>query len=199
MKEQSRKTEYPWVYIASLIVALALWRAFVVDGSTHLLANFTPIGAIALFAGAKLSSRKMRYLFPIAVLLVSDILMFPNETSSSFLYSGWMWTYLAFTATVFFGELISKVIKFTTIFAASVASALCHWLLADFGVWFGGGINILTGMPFEKNMEGLLVCYSLGFPFFIKLVISTITYSFVLFGLNGIINRLLEKKELALK
>ena len=199
MKEQNIKTEYPWVYIAGLIVALALWRAFVVDGSTHLLGNFTPIGAIALFAGAKLSNRKMRYIFPIAVLLASDILMSPSETSSGFLYSGWMWTYLAFIATVFFGERISKVVKFTTLFTASVASALCHWVLADFGVWVGGGINILTGMPFEKNLEGLLVCYSLGFPFFLKLAISTVIYSFVIFGLNGLISRTFEKKRLALE
>ncbi len=169
------------------------------DGSTHLLANFTPIGAIALFAGAKLSNRKIRYLFPIAVLLISDILMSSSETSSGFLYSGWMWTYLAFTATVFFGEQISKVIKFTTVFAASVASALAHWLLADFGVWYGGGINILTGIPFEKNMEGLLLCYSLGFPFFLKLAISTIIYSFVIFGLNKLLSHAFEKREIALR
>ena len=98
------------------------------DGSTNLLGNFTPIGAIALFAGAKLSNRKIRYLFPMAVLLISDILMSPSETSGGFLYSGWMWTYLAFIATVFFGERISKVDQVYNCFSASVASALTHWV-----------------------------------------------------------------------
>lgn len=39
------------------------------------LPNFTPIGAIALFAGVYLQSRKLQLLVPIAALLVSDILL----------------------------------------------------------------------------------------------------------------------------
>ena len=198
MREENRKIETRWAGIAALIIGLALWSAFFVDGSTNLLGNFTPIGAIALFAGAKFSNRKIRYLFPMAVLLISDLLMV-SETSGGFLYSGWMWTYLAFIITVFFGERISEMIKFTTIFSASVASALTHWILADFGVWFGGGINILSGMPFEKTMQGLILCYSLGFPFFLKLAASTILYSFMIFGLHKFISRALEKRELALR
>ena len=80
-----------------------------------------------------------------------------------------------------------------------MAFALCHWVLDDFGVWVGGGINILTGIPFEKSLEGLLVCYSLGFPFFLKLAASTILYSFILFGLDKLINKASEKSELALR
>ena len=198
MKEENNKTEQRWIGIVALIIALALWRAFVVDGSTNLLANFTPIGAIALFAGATFQNRQMRYLFPLAILLVSDLLMAKNQGYGGLLYSGWIWTYLAFTITVFFGEKISKLIKITTLFSASLGSALVHWILADFGVWLGGGINIITGVPFEKTIQGLLVCYSLGFPFFLKLAISTLLYSFVIFGLHSVVNKTFEKRGPAL-
>ena len=105
MKEENNKTGQRWLAIAALIITLALWRAFVVDGSTNLLANFTPIGAIALFAGATLQNRKMRYLFPLAILLISDLLMVSDLATNPLLYSGWIWTYLAFIIAVFFGEM----------------------------------------------------------------------------------------------
>ena len=198
MKEENNKTEQRWLAIVALIIALALWRAFVVDGSTNLLGNFTPIGAIALFAGATLQNRKMRYVFPLAILLISDLLMVSELATNTLLYSGWIWTYLAFIIAVFFGEKISKLIKITTLFSASLGFALVHWILADFGFWFGGGINIITGVPFEKTIQGLLVCYSLGFPFFLKLAISTLLYSFVIFGLHSVINKTFEKRGPAL-
>ena len=189
MKEEDKKTNNQWISIIALIIALAAWRAFVVEGSTSLLANLTPIGAIALFAGANFQNRMVRYLFPLGILMMSDVLMRWEGMDNAFLYSGWMWVYLAFTITIFFGEKMSKLIKIRTVFLASLASALVHWILSDFGYWIGGGINILTNTPFERTAQDLLVCYSLGFPFFLKLAASTFLYSVLIFSLYSLLNR----------
>jgi len=181
MKE-SNLSNFHWTGVVALIVAVAAWRAFVLDGSSSLLANFTPIGAIALFAGAYFHNRIWRYFFPLAILFLSDLFLTQGILETGFLYVGWLWVYLAFIFTIFLGETISQKIKFTTVASASIGSALVHWLLSDLGFWWSGGINILSGVPFEKTLSGLLICYSLGFPFFLKLASSTLLYSLLLFG-----------------
>jgi len=181
MKE-SNISNFHWAGVVALIFTVAAWRAFINDGSTSLLANFTPIGAIALFAGTYFHNRICRYFFPLAILFLSDLFLTRSIVETSFLYVGWIWVYLAFIFTIFIGEKISQKVKFATVASASIGSALIHWLLSDFGFWLGGGINILSGAPFEKTLPGLLVCYSLGFPFFLKLATSTLLYSLLMFG-----------------
>lgn len=175
-------SNFHWAGVVALIVAVAAWRAFVADGTTSLLANFTPIGAIALFAGSYFHNRVWRYFFPLAILFLSDLFLTRSIVNTSFLYAGWLWVYLAFVLTIYLGETISQKIKFSTVAAASIGSALVHWLLSDFGFWLTGGINVISGAPFEKTLSGLLICYSLGFPFFLKLASSTLLYSLLMYG-----------------
>ena len=186
MTNKSLKVDLRWIGIATLIIAVALWRSFISDGSTFVTATFTPIGAMALFAGALFYDRVSRYLFPVIVLLISDIILTFIESGLStdnMLYDGWFWVYLAFIVAVFFGEKIANHIRFTTIASTSVGTALVHWLLSDFGFWLTGGINVISGLPFARSLEGLMTCYTLGFPFFLKLAGSTLLYSLILFGI----------------
>ena len=201
MINKSLKMDLRWISIATLIMAVALWRSFISDGSTFVAANFTPIGAMALFSGAHFYGRVSRYLFPVIVLLISDIVLGFKESGFStdnILYDGWFWVYLAFIVAVFFGEKIANHIRFTTIASASVGTALVHWLLSDFGFWLTGGINVISGLPFEQSVEGLMTCYTLGFPFFLKLAGSTLLYSLMLFGSYFFLKRL-RSSELAIQ
>src|SRR5690606_10290219 len=106
-------------------------------------ANFTPIGAMALFGGTYFSNKVKAFSFPIITLLVSDIILmqiFYQEHATGFLYKGWYWTYIAFGVMVLIGTLIKKVSVKSIAFSA-IGAALAHWLIADFGVWYGGCTN----------------------------------------------------------
>lgn len=147
-------------------------------------ANFTPIGAMALFGGAYFKSYDKAFLFPIATLFMSDLilmqLIYP-EHSTGLLYKGWYWTYLAFALVVLIGRFIKKV-NVKSVVISAVAAALVHWVIADFGVWLGGGMNLATGKPYPPTFNGLMECYMMAIPFMKNLLLGNLIYGAILFG-----------------
>jgi len=176
-----------WKYEILIVLVFAFWRAFLFDGSNFVTANISPLGAIALFSGAKIQNSAAKYTIPIGILLISDLLISENGFH---LYDGWIWVYSSYLLAVFFGSKIGEKSKALNISYGCLAAALTHWLLADFGVWLGG-INVLTGLPFPKTFEGLIQCYTLGYPFFQKVLFANCMYALALFGATNYLIRLI--------
>ncbi|MEO0331840.1 MAG: DUF6580 family putative transport protein, partial [Bacteroidota bacterium] len=170
--------------LLAIVLLMGLWRILNNGGQLTPLANFTPFGALALFGGAYFTSKVRAYFFPLLMLLVSDLVMMQTYFSqyrSGLLYDGWYWTYLAFALMVFVGTLIRRV-HWKSVLAASVGAALIHYIVTDFGVWLGGGIDLTTGQPFTRDWSGLVSCYILALPFLKNMLLSNLLYSLFLFG-----------------
>ena len=69
-----------------------------------------------------------------------------------------------------------KSISFRLIGALS--GALSFFIITNFGVWVAGG--------YEKNLDGLILCYTLAIPFFTYTLLSTLLYSFLIEVINSI-------------
>lgn len=106
--------------------------------------NFSPVTAIALFSGLNFTNKRIAFLIPLLILFLSDLIM-GISAINLFVYSG-------FLAIVFLGTKV-KSIKFTNILLGS----FIFFLISNFGVW-------ILGYP--KNIEGLILCYSMAIPFF---------------------------------
>src|SRR5438105_10124480 len=87
--------------------------------------NFTPIAAIALFGGAKFSSKPTAFLVPLAGLFLSD-LVFGFYGITPVVYG-------SFALTVCLGFCVRRSVQRTAL--AAVASAILFFVLANFGVW----------------------------------------------------------------
>lgn len=148
------------------------------------IANFTPIGAMALFGGTYFSDNRKSFLFPLLSLFLSDIVMmqlFYPTLTSGLLYSGWFWTYGAFALMVLIGKMVKKV-SIRSVIGAAVGAALTHWLISDFGVWLAGGDDISTGLPLAKNLQGFVQCYVQALPYLKNMLVGNLIYCGVLFG-----------------
>lgn len=166
------------------IVLTAVLRLLNTGNNLSPLANFTPIGAMALFGGAYFNERWKGYFFPLLTLFFSDVFMMKiiySGHSNGLLYSGWYWTYGAFAVMVLIGQYIKKV-SFKSVIIAAVAAALSHWVITDLGVWMGGGIDITTGKPYTSDVHGFIQCYVLAIPFMKNMLIGNLVYGSVLFG-----------------
>ena len=106
--------------------------------------NFSPVTTIALFSGLNFTDKKIAFLVPILILFLSDLII-GISVINLFVYSG-------FLAVVFLGTRV-RSIKFSNI----LLSSFIFFLISNFGVW-------VIGYP--KNIEGLLLCYSMAIPFF---------------------------------
>ena len=106
--------------------------------------NFSPVTAIALFGGLNFSDKRIAFSIPLVVLFLSDLIL-GISMINLFVYTG-------FLTIVFLGTKI-KSIKFGNI----ILSSFIFFLISNFGVW-------IIGYP--KNIEGLILCYTMAIPFF---------------------------------
>lgn len=176
-----------------LIIAAALYRIW----DTRPM-GFAPQIAMALFAGSVSKDKRFAFLFPILSMFISDLLYqalySQGLTPIKGFYSGQVINYLIIASVTIIGFFINKN-KFNHIFLGSVAGAIYFFLVSNFTVWIGGGLDI-NNLPYAKSFDGLLLCYSEALPFFKWSVLSTLLFNGVFFGSYYLLSKSVLKNEL---
>jgi hypothetical protein len=153
--------------------------------------GFAPQIAMALFAGSIVKDKKFAFLLPLFSMLISDIIyefLFQFHISSvPGFYNGQLINYILFAALTVVGFAIKKTNP-VHILTGSVAGATIYFLLSNFTVWIGGGLDI-TNLPYPKTFNGLLHCYTEAIPFYRGSLYATLLFSGVLFGGYFLINK----------
>lgn len=135
--------------------------------------NFTPIGAMALFAGTYISNKKHAFLLPVLTLLASDILL--QLVNGSGFYRDMIFVYGSFALITGIGFLLRGREQRQTIMVASLVSSIAFFLITNFGTWLMWDIYPKTG-------AGLISCYIAGIPFFKGTIMGDLFYNLALFG-----------------
>lgn len=129
--------------------------------------NFAPIGAMALFAGAHFSDRRLALLIPFVAMLLSDAVIG--------FHPGIPFVYGCFAANVVIGMGIKSRRSLVTVPLASVACSLLFFLVTNFAFW-------PTYNLYPKTFEGLIACYTAALPYFGNTLLGDLCFSAVLFG-----------------
>lgn len=162
-----------WAIIAFIVVFAAL-RGLSPESFGEW-ANFTPVGAIALFAGVYLKNKWKAFLIPLSVLLISDLVLnYAYFGEFTLYYEGMVWVYISFALIVLLSKRI-KVVKPFPILLSAFGAVLIHWIVADIGVWINNPV-------YEQNLSGFLHCLVLAIPFEKNFLGGTLLYSAVMFG-----------------
>jgi hypothetical protein len=162
-------------WVLFLMVIAAVTYRFVQPGEQASWANFTPVGAIAMFAGTYFKNKFKAYLVPLSVLLLSDLLLTYTFTGQwNLFYEGFTMVYLSFAFMVFIGSLIRKV-SIHTVLLGSLASVLVHWLLTDIQPW-------LYGTMYSKDLTGYIHALIAAIPFEKNLLIGNLVFGAILYG-----------------
>ena len=172
-----------WILFAILAI-VGVWRVWSTSTETGFLQNFSPVGAMALFAGVYFSNQYKAFLTPIIILLVSDLIIMQviyPEYSNGLLYDGWYWTYIGFLGMVTVGFAFRNQKVLTSVIAGGLIAGTVHFLISNFGVWLGGGLSI-TGQPYASSFSGLLEVYVAGIPFFKNMLAGNLIFGAALFG-----------------
>ena len=166
-----------WSFILLVIVA-ALYR--IIPGRPY---GFAPQWAMAVFAGAVIKDKKWAFIIPVLSMFVSDLLyqglyLGGMSTIPGF-YEGQWQNYILFTLLVFVGFAVKKF-NVVQIGAASLAAPTIYFLLSNFLVWSSNGV--VRGLDRPKTLNGLLLCYTDGIPFYKMSILATLVFSAILFG-----------------
>lgn len=129
--------------------------------------NFSPVAALALFAGAHFADRRAAFGVPLAGLLLSDLALG--------FYSGMAWVYGSFALIVCLGLALRARRTFWPVTSAALAGSVLFFAVTNFGVWAAGGLYPRTG-------GGLGACYAAAIPFFQHTLAGDLSYAALLFG-----------------
>jgi hypothetical protein len=138
--------------------------------------NFTPVGAMALFAGAKLGRSWTAFLLPLAALFAGDVFVGFHKLMLA--------VYLSFALSVLIGILFRKRQSAGPLSLATLLGATQFFLVTNFAVW-----AFLTG--YSKTLSGLIVCYVAGIPLFGNTLAGDAIYTAILFGGYALAERFL--------
>lgn len=131
-------------------------------------ANFTAIGAIALFGTARLNDKRLAFILPIAAMLVSDLFI-PFGFNPS--------VYFSFVLIAILGLSLRNTKNPLAIGAGSLASSLIFYIITNFAVWMGD-----NGVMYSKGIDGLWMSYVSAIPFFWNGLAGDLFFTSILFG-----------------
>jgi hypothetical protein len=182
-----------YAFIAIVLVSAIIRYLNVSQFKNSEFSHFSPLAAMCIFTGGYFNNYWKAILFSTLTMLVSDLLIhqFVYNGEYGILYSGWYKTYILFALITLLSRWMLKNVTVSKVVATSIISVVGHWLLMDFMVWIGGGTDARTNFttPLTKDWAGLQQCYIQGIPFMRNLLISTIAYSSVMFGLYEFITQ----------
>ncbi len=144
--------------------------------------NMVPLGAIALYAAARLP-KQWAIIVPLAILLLSDALIDMGH-GYAFHFTPRLTTYFAFTLIVAFGWLAPRNAGMMTRFGMAAGASTLFFLLSNFAVWISGG-----GFGYALNFGGLASTYAVALPFYHNSLIADVLGTGVLFGLDALLRR----------
>lgn len=140
--------------------------------------NFAPIGAMALFGGAKLN-KKYALIIPLIAMIVSDYFIgFYNWKIMAAVYA-------SFLVYGLLGLWARKEEGIGRIAGATFAGSVLFFLITNGAVWAFGSM-------YPQTFGGLIACYAAGLPFWRNTLLGDIFFTAVFFGLYELARKYVE-------
>lgn len=131
--------------------------------------NFTPVMAVALFAGAHFASRWIAYFVPLAAMLVADVVLG--------FHGSMPFVYLCVAMTVFLGTgIATSKGSLVQVFATAVAGSGLFFVVTNFGAW------LFLREFYPATLAGLGTAYLAAIPFYYNSLLGDLFYTGILFG-----------------
>ena len=172
MDNQNYKLNSSFSYLVILAVLIALGVA------GRLLPhppNFTPMAAIALFAGFIFVKRYMAIVAVIVTMLLCDYFAFGALSAHWFGSKSMFVVYLALLFPIVFKNFLQRKLGILRIAGAALSSSIVFFVATNFAVW-------AFSTMYAKTFEGLVLCYTMAIPFFQNTIAGDMVWSGIIFG-----------------
>jgi len=134
------------------------------------LANFTAIGACALFGGFFFRQRVAAFLLPLAIMVISNLCL-RNYNN----YGQMAIVYAALLLPVAFGMLVRRRPQVWSVLAGALATSVTFYVVTNFAEW--AFYNL-----YPHTASGLVEGYFAAIPFFRNTLVSDMLFSGLIFG-----------------
>jgi hypothetical protein len=150
-----------------------------------------PVGALCLFAGARLRGWQA-FLVPPLVMLASDLLLLRPLAQQHLPAFSWgtPLIYASFTLYAVFGRLARHTAWPWSVVFGCVLGTLQFFLVTNFLAWLGD-----DGTLYPKTFTGLVECYVAGLPFLRNTAAGDLLYTGLFFGLHAVLLHLPQRQK----
>ena len=160
---------------------LVVFLLLIVVASVCRVMGFALQIAMAIFAGAIISNKKLSFALPLLSMFVSDLLyevlfIYGYAPYGGF-YVGQLTNYILLGLVTFVGFWV-KGLNWGRILVGSVAGTTIYFILSNFFVWFSG----TGGYVRPQTFDGMIMTYVDAIPFYRNALVSTLVFSVILFG-----------------
>lgn len=135
--------------------------------------NMAPVGAMSLFAGARLPGWQA-YLVPLLLMAVTDPIIASLGGFAPF-SRGTVFIYGSFMISVWIGRHLRQTQSVGKIGGAAFLCALQFYLISNLPTWY-------FGTMYAHTWAGLVTCYVAALPFFGYTLAGNFLYSGIFFG-----------------
>jgi hypothetical protein len=142
--------------------------------------NLTPVGGMALFAGAHFASLGLAIGVPLLAMVVSDLAL--KLFGLHGIHSGMPVVYACFVAAALLGRLLRERRRPLALFGMALASATLFSLATNLWVWARGSL-------YPKSAASLEACFIAALPFFRNTLAGDLLTTGVLFGAFALAER----------
>jgi hypothetical protein len=143
--------------------------------------NFAPVGALSLFAGARLRGWQA-YLLPIALMAITDPFRGGYSFATPFVYA-------SFLINVWIGSRLRNTENPKWIASAALVGSAQFFLLSNLAMW------LAPTSLYGHTLSGLVNCYVAAIPFFRNTLLADLLFTAVIFGLHAVLSRVVVRSE----
>ncbi len=157
------KINYASITLIGIIALVAVIRI------GHILPdNFAPVLALCLMGSAYFTRRWMAFVFPAAILLLSDLVIGGGRAIEMGA------VYISYLLIIIAGFNLHNKVKVLRVILVTLSSSLMFFIITNFACWYGSAF-------YSQDWEGLVINYTGALKFFRSSVISDLFFSGVFF------------------
>jgi hypothetical protein len=164
--QETRLTLIYAVLLGAVAVGYRLVPPYLLGPGSHFAWNLMPVGALALFVGARLPSL-WAWLVPLGAMVASDLLLIPAYAAQGIDSISWTTTpfiYASFALYALLGRLVTPRTDSPSVLLAAFAGSVQFFLVTNFAVWAFGVLSTGEAM-YAKTLPALAECFALAIPF----------------------------------
>jgi hypothetical protein len=143
--------------------------------------NFVPLGAVSLYAGARLP-RRWAWVVPVVSMTISDVLLDYGRHRPVFELTRWT-IYATFAAITLLGPIANRPkIGRWLLPVLALSGTVLFFITSNLATWGEGRLYPMT-------VQGLIACYVSAIPFLRNTIAADLLGTAALFGLGPVFER----------
>ena len=161
-----------------LMIPIIMMTLLVISRVISDIPNFTATIALIMFTSYLIRDKFLSVLVILVSQIISDLYIG--------IYSSMFFVYGAYVFIALLSPIIMNKLSFKSVLISSLVTPTIFYIVSNFGVW-------ITGSTYPLSLDGLIMCYVAGIPFFDETLLSTVVFSVTIYAMMKLIVKEPEK------